>query len=296
MKAFKRLAREAMTKKLGGYIPIFLDYPVDSRPRYGYGEPPHPELARLIRKSRGAYRERLAGFLKYKPELERIDVAESKNSDDPCWNNAWFAPYDTVALYSLLVEFRPATYLEVGSGYSTRVARRALEDHALATRVISIDPEPRSAINRLCHEVIRKPIENVVEQVVTMLKPGDIFFVDSSHRCLMNSDVTAIFLEVLPRLAAGTIVHFHDIHLPYDYPPQYRNRYYSEQYLLALYLLWNEGRYEIVMPNTFVSQDGELKKVLDGLWEPEEMRILSESGRARGSSFWLKIVNGPRSG
>lgn len=49
----------------------------------------------------------------------------------------------------------PATYLEVGSGNSTRFARRAITVHGLRTRIVSIDPEPRAVVDELCDEVVR---------------------------------------------------------------------------------------------------------------------------------------------
>jgi hypothetical protein len=140
-------------------------------------------------------------------------------------------------LYSLLAQHNPRHYVEVGSGNSTKFARRAIRDHGLQTRITSIDPFPRAEIDSICDRVIREPVEHVALDTFDMLQPGDILFIDSSHRTFMNSDVTALSLDVLPRLPAGVIVEVHDITLPGDYPPQWTGRYYSEQYLLAAYLL-----------------------------------------------------------
>jgi len=43
-----------------------------------------------------------------------------------------------------------------------------------------------------------------------------------------NSDATVFFLDVLPRLKPGVVVHVHDIFWPFDYPSIWRARYYSE--------------------------------------------------------------------
>ena len=40
------------------------------------------------------------------------------------------------------------------------------------------------------------------------------FFTTGSHRVFQNSDVTAFFLDVLPRLKPGILVHIHDIFCP----------------------------------------------------------------------------------
>jgi hypothetical protein len=92
-------------------------------------------------------------------------------------------------------------------------------------------------IDRLCDSVIRRPLEELDLSIFDDLEPGDFLFIDSSHRTFSNSDVTVVFMDVLPRLRTGVIVHFHDIFWPYDYLPEWANQYYSEQYLLHSYLL-----------------------------------------------------------
>jgi len=84
--------------------------------------------------------------------------------------------------------------------------------------------------------------------------------IDNSHRVLLNSDATVFFLEVLLKLSKGVIVHIQDIYLPYDYPQFMCDRFYSEQYLLASYLLANSKKYNPLLPNYFISKDKELKK------------------------------------
>ncbi len=69
------------------------------------------------------------------------------------------------------------------------------------------------------------------------LQPGDILFLDCSHRVFMNSDVTVFMIDVLPRLRPGVPVHVHDIVLPWDYPDMFTNWYWSEAYILAAYLI-----------------------------------------------------------
>jgi len=86
-----------------------------------------------------------------------------------------------------------------------------------------------------------------------------MLFIDGSHHCFMNSDATVIFLEILPRLKSNVIVQIHDIFLPYDYPPGWENRYYSEQYLLAAYLLAGTKIFNIILPMQYISKDEELE-------------------------------------
>jgi hypothetical protein len=117
------------------------------------------------------------------------------------------------------------------------------------------------------------------------LETGGVLFVDGSHRCFANSDVTVIFLEVLPRLRNGVFVEFHDVSLPHDYPQEYTERYYSEQYLLAVYILAESNKFNIVLPNSFISEDAELNNVLNPLWDEPKMHEVER----HGDSFWIQI-------
>ena len=265
---------------------IRLDFPFDSVPRWGYGKPSHPKLYELINAQRDTYRDTLQRFLSLKEYLVKIPRFElSSEPSTPYWMNGWIPGLDGVALYSLLVFFNPKHYLEIGSGISTKFARRAIRDHNLRTKIISIDPHPRAEIDSICDTVIRQPLENVNLTVFDALEDGDVVFVDGSHRVFMNSDVTVFFLDVLPKLKQGVLIHIHEIFLPYDYPPEWRERYLSEQYLLAVSLLAGSERFEILLPNVFISRDQELSKVLLPLWTHEAMGGIE----SYGYSCYLKI-------
>jgi hypothetical protein len=99
----------------------------------------------------------------------------------------------------------------------------------------------------------------------------------------MNSDVAVLFLEILPRLKPGVWVELHDILLPYDYPPEWTGRYYSEQYMLAAYLLGGGKGVHIALPNAYISQDPDLRTVLDPLWNLPGF----EEVERHGGSFWM---------
>ena len=266
---------------------IALDYPVNPRPRYGYGQPAHPGLLELIDGGRDRYVRMLESFLPHADALGRIEL-DSVEPRSPTWHNGWFQGLDAVALYCLLAETQPSQYLEVGSGNSTKFARRAVSDLGLATRIISIDPHPRSEVDELCDEVIRQPLEDVATSRFDDLNPGDILFFDNSHRCFTNSDVTVAFLELVPALPAGVLVQFHDVFLPWDYPPQMSDRYYSEQYLLAAALLYGR-RLEVILPNFFVSITPELYHLLDPIWE----RFVWSATPTNGLSFWVRNRDEP---
>jgi predicted O-methyltransferase YrrM len=146
--------------------------------------------------------------------------------------NNWFPPFDGASLYGLIAERSPRRYIEIGSGMSTRFARQAINDLNLQTRITSIDPHPRADIDRLCDEVVRSRMEEVSREFWEGIGPEDLIFVDNSHRSFPNPDVTVFFSEVMPAFRPGTTWGMHDIFLPWDYPDEWRHRFYNEQYLL----------------------------------------------------------------
>lgn len=261
--------------------PIFLEYPVNSQPRYGYGMPPHPLLYEIIDNHRTVYAETLTQFLQFNPHFLTIPVT-APAPGEPCWVNRWLPGLDAVALYSFLCLNNPQHYFEIGSGWSTKFATRAIKDHDLPTAITSIDPSPRTEIGPLCNTIIREPVEHVDLALFDQLTSGDILYIDGSHRCFMNSDVTTIFLDILPRLKKGVFVEFHDIFLPYDYPPSWKKRYYSEQYLLAVSIL--AETFSVVLPTTFISNDVRLCTLMDPLWNNPHMKGVERDG----SSFWIQ--------
>jgi methyltransferase family protein len=264
---------------------LLFNYAFEPRARFGYGDlPPHRELDRLLRAQESTYQEVLTGFLRYKPEFEAIPVTGTLDSDEPFWTNLWFPTLDAVSLYGLLARFQPRHYVEVGSGNSTKFARRAIRDQGLRTQIISIDPEPRAEIDQLCDEIHRVPAEDLGDRLLQWLASGDLLFVDNSHRSFMNTDVTVFFLEVLPRLPAGCIWGLHDIFLPYDYPPDWAGRFYNEQYLLAMYLLGGVGQDEILLANAYASRSPQLLDLLEPIWSSPRMA----GARKGGGCFWMR--------
>jgi hypothetical protein len=258
-------------------------------PRYGYGHPAHPELYRLIDRRREEYRRLLEGFARHREQALAVPLWAPLDPSDPTWSNGWFQGLDALALYCLLADTRPRRYVEVGSGNSTKFARRAIADHSLETTVTSIDPEPRADIDLLCDHVVRSHLQDVDLAVFGDVEAGDIVFVDASHQCLQNSDVTVFFLDVLPRLPAGVLVHLHDIFLPWDYPPQMADRLYSEQYLLATWLLAQASTPEIVLPCFFVSIEPDLHHLVDWLWDT----FVWSGAASNGLSFWFRTGGAP---
>ncbi len=265
---------------------LFLEYKVEFKPRYGHGLPPHGRLLQIIENQRKTYQFWLSKILSFAPQLQAIQkLSEVKDPTQPGWNNQFLPGLDIMALYTIVAETKPRRYVEVGSGNSTKVAHKAVSDFGLSTKITSIDPYPRAEIDSLAHEIVRKPFEAVDTSWLAELEAGDILFIDNSHRMLPNSDATVFFLETLPALKPGVIVHIHDIYLPYDYPQFMCDRFYSEQYGLAIALLANPQRYQTIFPAYFISEDAALSGSISGIWNHPNLHDVER----HGGSYWLKI-------
>ncbi len=268
------------------YQVLFADYKVNMKPRYGHGTPPNSMLYSIINEHREDYESILKEALKYKQTFLGINKANAEsNAMKPVYNNGFFPGLDIIALYTMVALFKPGKYIEVGSGNSTKVAYQSIKDNNLSTEILSIDPCPRAEIDTLSNKIIRKPFEDIDCEFLFSLKENDILFIDNSHRILPNSDSMVFYLEVLPRLSKGIIVHIHDIYLPYDYPQFMCDRFYTEQYGLAMYLLANSARYKTLLPNYFIYQDPELSSILEPIWNHPNLQDVE----SHGGSFWLQI-------
>ncbi len=281
------------------HYPILLEYPINPVPRWGYDKPSHAQLTEIVEKHRGSYQGLLKQFEEYLDWMKKIPIRpDSLDAGGPYWSNSFFSRLDAMALYCLIAIRKPRLLVEVGSGNSTRFARQAIVDHELSTRLVSIDPNPRSEVDALCDEVIRAPLESTDLGVFERVQAGDFVFIDNSHRSFTNSDVTTFFIDVLPRLASGVTIHIHDIFIPLDYPIEWSGRHYSEQYLLACYLLGARGGRlpRVLIPNAFISFDNALRAAAERLWSSVELSPMIDPQRpyggipgCHGTSFWFEI-------
>jgi len=239
---------------------------------------------RIIETGFGRYRALLSSFLAYSSVFTAIPAQQPSNEHLPYWANPWLPILDAICLSGLVTKLNPRLYVEVGSGNSTKFVRRAVSDHGLRTRVISIDPHPRAVIDELCDEIIRDKLENCDLGIFAELGPEDVVFIDNSHRSFQNSDVTVFFTEILPLLKSGCHYGLHDIFLPSDYPASWLSRFYNEQYLLMVYLLGGADGDEIVLPVHYVQQTPALLEILD----PLVLHPALGGVTALGGAFWMR--------
>lgn len=276
----------ALAEKVWAGEYLRLGYPTatDNSPRWGHGQPPHPLLADLIGRHDDRYAEELSRLMEYRDELETIPTYPS-DPLEPYWTNGFMFGLDGPSLYSFLRQRDPGNYVEIGSGFSTLFAHRARRDGDLRTRLTSIDPTPRHAVDPICDMRIRAGLQEADQDLFGRLEPGDMVFFDGTHRVFMNSDATVFFLEILPRLPAGVLVGIHDVHLPDDYLPLQSDEYFSEQYLLAAYLLAECRWVQPALPCWYVQSQPRLAATVAPLFSSAPLAEIDPAGRI----FWLEI-------
>jgi len=204
--------------------------------------------------------------------------------------NHYFRGADALMLYLVLRDVKPAKFVEVGQGFSTRIALAALERNAEETGIrpqfVSIDPYPRFQPNDvppvISLELIRSELQNV--PAAPLLQDCSFLFVDSSHVLKFGSDVAFELTNLYPQLAPGALLHIHDVFSPYDYPRDWMVKeklFWNEQYALECFLMFNPT-FEVFLPVHSLLRDSvPLAEALRGLNLDEEFEFA-------GSSFYLR--------
>ena len=280
----------SMKKKEAPVTPklqISIDFPPQFAARWGRGKPLARHVEALLLRNETRQREFLSVIHGFVGQLELIDVKAS-SPVEPFWAQPWFPPLDGMSLYSMLAHRRPKQYIEIGSGNSTKFAHRATRDHGTATRITSIDPSPRAEIDAISDTVIRTGLESVELERFDELVAGDVVLFDGSHRSFMNSDVTVFFIDVLPRLCPGVVVGIHDIFWPNDYPVDWLDRYYNEQYLLGAYMIGAGSRLPILFASNWMGR-ARADEVVRQMTPKLRAKVRQAEGRFTGGCLWFQV-------
>ena len=165
------------------------------------------------------------------------------------YSNGFFETVDAEIAYCLVRHYKPRRIVEVGGGYSSRVMAAALDVNlkldGARGQLVTIDPFPdrfpkKALSDRV--QLITQTVQNVDLDVFLSLQSGDFLFLDSSHVVGIGSDVVREYLEIIPRISGGVLIHAHDIFIPADYPRDavlHNLAFWSEQYLLQALLMFN---------------------------------------------------------
>lgn len=277
-----RLLRAGLERLYSSAPVLIPEYPLRIRPRWGWEAPVLDPLAKLLEAGAAGYETAIQDCVALADWALTIPRVAGEPGE-PCWENDYWGTVDALVQCAALKRRDPSLYVEVGSGFSTLFARRAIRDFGLRTRIVSVDPRPRADVEASCDEAIQTPVEELDLGLFERLAPGDMLLIDGSHTALMNSDATVLFLEVLPRLEPGVLIGIDDVFLPWDYPPTWEGRVYGEQYLLAAFLLGGGDGFGVYFPGWWLIKSSPSAGRLEPLWPIVENRF----GR-HATSFWLE--------
>lgn len=264
---------------------------------------PVPDIADLDQRDHFNYRSLLPG-IHWREEEQLAVLAQlgqmfghecnwpADNTHNPYQyytENVCFGYGCAAALHCFIRYFKPGRIVEIGSGFSSLVISSAIGVNAKAnSEYIIIDPYPQPIMNSLPRvtSFVKQRVELLDADFFERLGKNDILFVDSSHIVRMGSDVNYLVLEVLPRLAPGVIVHFHDIPMPWEYSrvyftnPTFR-RFWTESYLLQAFLCFN-SQFEVLLAMRYLMTKHK-EKFCSAFnhYSPERHHAIS-------GSFWMR--------
>src|ERR1051325_5518219 len=176
-------------------------------------------------------------LIPYRDEMGRLPPA--------LFLNGYFGPADVAFYWSFIRMRRPDLVIEVGSGYSSRVALRALEKNQHG-KLVCIDPAPRLHLPNKNLTHIASNIEDVGKHIFENFQPHDILFIDSSH---VGAEVIN-HAAILDRLPVGALVHYHDI----DYPWERQQPEWDEDAVVDAFLNSNPD-WKVVVSGSILSRD-----------------------------------------
>jgi hypothetical protein len=225
-------------------------------------------------------------FPKFRHEYKQFPIKPSGQPSRFYLNNGLFDGTDALVAYCMIRHFQPRWIIEVGSGFSSLIAAEAVAKNNNSA-LICIEPFPLDFLRQGfpgLHSLIEKKVEDMDPEFFSQLASGDILFIDSSHTVKIGGDVNYLFLEVLPRLKPGVIVHVHDIFFPFNYPRDWVKeefRFWTEQYLLQAFLSFN-SEFEVLMANSYLAYR-----------HMEDLKAtFTNSPRWGGGSFWMRRRKG----
>jgi hypothetical protein len=232
-------------------------------------QPPYPVIEQIFERSTPAFVSVLDAVDRHAAALEGLKSL---------LDQSWFPSLDAAVAYTLVRERKPQRIVEVGSGHSTRVLSRASGG---VSDIVAIDPAPRADIIDLPGvRVVPSTLQATPLGLFDGLRAGDALFIDSSHILMPGSDVDILLNRALPMLPAGTLVHIHDIFLPYDYPPIWGWRAYNEQQ--GVLPLLATGAYKPLFSSVWAE-----RRLGDRL-RTSVMQRLPQPADAIAASLWLE--------
>ena len=198
-------------------------------------------------------------------QVALVDQLDLRRPDENRWieDNPMFSATDAGLLRAMLLHLRPKRVVEVGSGFSTALMLDVADDEMPDLEIVCIEPYADRLRSRLRAadtdrlRLIESKVEELpIDEVVSLVRPGDMLFIDSTHVVKVGSDACYLYFEILPRLPVGAIVQIHDMFWPFEYPAEWRQqrRGWAELYLLRAFLMNNDS-WEVLLFGSQVWQE-----------------------------------------
>ena len=166
------------------------------------------------------------------------------------------------------------------------INKNIIEDSDYTCKHICIEPYESDWLRKINVEIVKERVEKIDISFFEKLEANDILFIDSSHIIRPQGDVLFEYLEILPILKSGVLVHIHDIFTPEDYPDEWVNNaiFWNEQYLLEAFLCCNND-FSIIGTTNYLLHY-EYEKFISVC---PVTKYLKENGEIVGAgSIWLK--------
>ncbi len=226
----------------------------------------------------------------YADELLKIPTVKKDDALEFCHNFGPFPPADAEYFYNMIRYFKPNKIVEVGSGHSTLMALNALKVNKIENKEyncehVCIEPFEIEWLESLNIKVVRDLVEKTDISLFKSLNANDILFIDSSHMIRPQGDVLFEYLEILPILKPGVLIHIHDIFTPEDYPDVWIKNavFWNEQYLLEAFLSCNK-EFKILGGTNYLKRN----HYSEFSSKCPITKMLTEKGEIVGAgSFWI---------
>lgn len=194
----------------------------------------------------------------YNDELIKFPIEKTNDKREYHYNCGAFLSGDAEYLYNIIRFFKPRKIIEIGSGDSSLIAKNAIKKNKTEfmdyiCEHICVEPYEQDWLEQIGVIVIRKKVENLELEFFKSLQENDILFIDSSHIIRPQGDILFEYLEILPSLNKGVIIHIHDIFTPKDYLNEwFSENFWNEQYLLEAFLSFNKD-FRIIGATNYLS-------------------------------------------
>jgi hypothetical protein len=241
--------------------------------------------------------EMISQFLRFKNEYDNFPENETSKPWQFFTNNPHFGPVDAEVLYCMIRYFQPKKIIEIGCGYSTYLSAEAILKNEGENRnradLVAIEPNPNRVLKSGfpgLSRLIPKKLEDVDLEEYKSLNENDILFIDSSHVLKIGSDVYNEYLEILPRLNAGVIVHIHDIFFPHEYPKMWvlkMHRFWTEQYLVQAFLAFNNA-FDVLWCGSYMHLKHPAK--LAEAFASYNQETVWSTSRPGATSLWIRKI------